>query len=275
MNCHDRKYTAGSFTKNFSWNHSYERLHTAIANGFSGSSDPVTRSDWRKRSGISDGDRQLIPMNFFLYSREGIEDDFILVDQLVDVSMDPYGPQFAQLALFAFHLANSGSWRNSQWSDGRVAGWANELIRDVAWLKDDWAGGAFAEDALSKFIERRIEGEPVTKRKVLTNYRYMLESAGVLVGGELQPIDLRQRWFIDAVQLFWDRQIFDQALPATASRTILEDSLIEHEVYKLLRCDKKQCQAFARAAFGEYSQGQGAERIAQVNTLKGLGLIAA
>ena len=124
-----------------------------------------------------------------------------MADQLVDAAMDAYDNQFAQLALFAFHLANSGSWRNSQWSDGRVAGWANGLIREVAWLKDDWMGGAFSEDALAKFIERRIEGEPVTKRKVLTNYRYMLESAGVLVDGEFQSVDLRQRWFIDAVQL--------------------------------------------------------------------------
>ena len=37
----------------------------------------------------------------------------------------------------------------------------------------------------------------------------MLESAGVLIDGELQPKDLRQRWITDAVQLFWDRQILE------------------------------------------------------------------
>lgn len=270
-----QRYTAGSFTKNFSWNHSYKKLYTAIASGFSHQPDPVTRADWRRHSGIVDQDRQLIPMNFFLYSQPGVEDDFILVDQLVDATTNPYDQQFAQLALFAFHLANSGSWRNSQWPDGRVAGWANELIRNVAWLKDDWAEGAFLEDALVKFIERHIEGEPVTKRKVLTNYRYMLESAGVLADGKLQPTDLRQRWIVDAVQLFWDRQIFDDALPATASKVALEDALIEHEIYKLLRCDKKQCQAFARAAFGEYTQDHAAERRAQITKLRDAGLIAA
>jgi hypothetical protein len=123
--------------------------------------------------------------------------------------------------------------------------------------------------------DQRIDAEPVTKHKMLTNYRYMLESAGVLLNGELQPKDLRQRWIIDAVQLFWDRQIFDGALPASASRTALEESLIDHEIYKLLRCDKKQCEGFARAAFGEFSLGQAADRLAQIAGLKSKGLIAA
>lgn len=269
-----RRYTPGSFTKNFSWNQSYKRLHSAIAQGFSGRTDPVSRASWRSRSGIKDQDRQLIPMNFFLYSQPGIREDFIMVDQLVDVATDPYDSQFAQLALFAFHLANSGTWRNSQWPDGRVAGWANELITNVAWLKNDWASGVFTEDALEKFIRDRIEAEPRTQRKVLTNYRYMLESAGVTINGDLQPRDLRQRWHLDAVQLFWDRQILSGAMPAAAGRGALEDSLIDHEVFKLLRCDEAQCQAFARAAFGEYSAGQAADRVTQITKLRDLGLVA-
>jgi hypothetical protein len=213
-------------------------------------------------------------MNFFLYSNPGVTDDFILVDQLVDAAFDPYNEQFAQLALFAFHVANSGGWRNSPWIDGAVAGWANELIRTVAWLKDDWAEGSFSEEALGKFIDSRMDAQPVTKRKVLTNYRYMLESAGVLKNGKLQPCDLRQRWFVDAVELFWDRHIFDGILSPTASRSVFEDSLIEYEIFKLLRCSKAQCQAFARAAFGEYQEGQGVERLAQVDRLRAAGLVA-
>lgn len=149
------------------------------------------------------------------------------------------------------------------------------LIRESAWFADDWTEGAFSEGALMKFIERRIEGEPVTHRKVFTNYRYMLTSAGVLLDEKLQPRNLSQRWIIDAVLLFWDRQIFDGTLSATATRRVLEDSLIDHEVHKLLRCDEDQCRAFARAAFGEYSQGQAAECSAQINGLKRSGRIAA
>jgi hypothetical protein len=270
-----QQYTPGSFTKNFSWNHSYERLHKAIARGFSGGNQPIARDQWRKRSGIKDRNRELIPMNFFLYSRAGIEDDFILVDQLVDATSNPYNIQFAQLSLFAFHLANSGNWKNSPWPDGRVAGWANDLIRDVAWFHSDWAEGAFAEHTLKRYIDRQIDAEPVTRRKVFTNYRYLLESAGVLVDGRLAPKDLRQRWLVDAVLLFWDRQLFDGSLPATASRSVLEDALIEHEIYKLMRCNEIECRTFARAAFGEYEEGQAVERLAQINILRDAGLIAA
>ena len=103
-----KRYTPGSFTKNFSWNESYERLHAAIGFGFSGNSTPVSRDRWRTNSKIDDSDRELIPMNFFLYSVLGTEEDYLLVDQLVDAAADPYNAQFAQLALFAFHLANSG-----------------------------------------------------------------------------------------------------------------------------------------------------------------------
>lgn len=268
-------YSPGSFTKNFSWNESYSRLHRAISNGFAGTDIPITRERWRAQSGIADSDRQLIPLNFFLHSIKGLNEDYVLVDQLVDTATNPYSDQFAQLALFAFHLASSGSWRQSKWPDGRVAGWSNEFIRDFAWHDDDWAARAFLDKALMDFIEERIDAEPVTKRKVFTNYRYMLQSAGVLIGDVLQPRELRQRWLIDAVQLFWDRQVLDGKLPMTASLTTLEDSLVANEIYKLLRCDADQCIAFARAAYPEFSQGQAAHRANQITTLRDRGLIAA
>jgi hypothetical protein len=69
-------------------------------------------------------------MNFFLYSIRGVNEDYLLVDQLVDAAMDPYNQQFAQLALFSFHMANSGKWRNSYWPDGKVAGWAKRIDID-------------------------------------------------------------------------------------------------------------------------------------------------
>jgi hypothetical protein len=144
-----------------------------------------------------------------------------------------------------------------------------------AWLKDDWTDSAFSNKQLMAFIERRVEAEEVTQRKVFTNYRYMLKSAGVLVGERLQPGDLRQRWLVDAVQLFWDREIFDGSLNASASLSVLENALIDAEIYKLLRCSKDQCRAFARAAFAEFSHGQGAERAQQLQSLRDAGAIAA
>lgn len=269
-----RKYTPGSFTKNFSWNESYERLHKAIGFGFSGRAIPVTRSNWRAQSRIGDSDRELIPMNFFLYSVLGTTEDYLLVDQLVDAAADPYNAQFAQLALFSFHLANSGKWRKSPWHDGRVAGWANDFIL-TAWDRDDWTEEAFSDERLFAFIERRVDAEPVTQRKVFTNYRYLLKSAGVLDEERLQPNNLRQRWFVDAVQLFWDREIFDGGLNSSAGLRTLETALIDKDVYKLLRCSKDQCRVFARAAFAEFSQGQAVERATQLQTLRDAGAIAA
>lgn len=269
------KHTAGSFTKNFSWHSSYNKLFDSVRNGFSGGPRPVTRDNWRSRSKLPDADRELIPLNFFLYSTAGTKHDYVLVDRLVEISLDrPYNIEFAQLALFAFHLANSGRWRKSKWQDGRVAGWANELIRNVAWLKDDWLQGAFDEEALMQFIDDHVDGHSVTKRKVFTNYRYMLTSAGVLVDGELQSKDLRKRWLIDATQLFWDRQIFDGAIAVTASESAYEAAFFSHEIHKLLRCDKGQGQAFVRAAFREYGPVRD-NRVEQLRALRNSGLIAA
>jgi hypothetical protein len=264
------KYTAGSFTKNFAWHSSCEGLHSAIANGFSQGLRPVTRDVWRERSRVDDPDRELIPMNFFLYSRSGVRSDFILVDTLVEAATSrPYNQDFARLALFAFHLANSGSWRNSKWPDGRVAGWAHELIRDVAWRNGSWVDGAFQERPLEQFIDNRIAGEPTTKRKVFTNYRHMLVSAGVLPGGRLQllPADFRQQWIVDAIHLFWDRQIFDGELPAGTGARAYEDAFFRHEVFKLLGCDVAQGKESVRAAFREYSKATIAERLDQIRKL--------
>jgi hypothetical protein len=266
------RYTPGSFTKNFSWNESYERLHTAIRAGFASTSslNPVTRDRWRSDSNIGDKDRELIPMNFFLYSTPGTSEDYLLVDQLVAAAKYKYSIQFAQLALFAFHLANSGSWRHSQWSDGRVAGWANDLILS-AWSGDDWKSDVFSNEELLSFIEHHVDAEQVTQRKVFTNYRYMLRSAGVLDGQQLQRNDLRQRWLVDAVLLFWDREIFDGSLRPTANLRSLEDNLIDKKAYKLLRCGKDQCRVFARAAFAEFA---GADRARQLQRLRDSGALA-
>ena len=262
------RYSAGSYTKNFSWHKSFKRLHQAIANGFSPAPGPVSREVWRARSRIGSGDLELIPMNFFLYSKEGIEEDFILVDRLVERALQPYDKDFAELALFALHLANSGTWHQSKWRDGRVAGWANLLIREYAWKDGTWAGSAFEEQSLEKFFERFLEGTSATKRKVLTNYRYKLISAGVLVDGRIERAEQAIRWRIDAVQLFWDRKIFDGALSSSSSRKIFETLFLDEEVYKLLRCSEEQGRAYVAAAYRDYSD-RFASRIMQLDSLKG------
>ena len=263
------QYTAGSFTKNFSWNRSYKRLHTAIKNGFSERLSPVTRDAWRERSEIRDADRELIPLNFFLFSKRGLNDDFVLVDRLVERARAHYDIDFARLALFAFHLAMSGNWHRSKWPDGKVAGWANELIR-AAWSRGNWGAGAFTDASLKVFIFARIDAEDRTKNKIFTNYRYMLKSAGILIDGEFQPVDLTGRWPIDATQLFWDRQIFIGELDPKSDRTDYHAAFIRHEIHKLLGCSEEQGRAFVFGAYRDYSAEMAGQRFAQLEKLKAL-----
>jgi len=267
-------YTPGSFTKNFSWNRSYKRLHTAIRAGFSKKLAPVTRDDWRKNSGINDHDLELIPMNFFLYSMPGNDNDFVLADTLGECAIQrPYSTDFAKLSLFAFHLANSGSWRQSKWADGGVAGWANLFIRKSAWDHDSWSSGAFQDEFLEKFIEEHVHGK--STHKVFTNYRFMLRSAGVIVDGKLQTFDFTERWFIDAVQLFWDRHTFDGFLREGSNLADYRASFFDQGIHRLLACGKEQADAFIAFAFREYSNSRMAQCFDQIRNLKRDGVIAA
>ena len=263
-------YTPGSYTKNFSWKRSYEKLHNAIRNGFSFGLAPIPRETWRERSRIDDSNRELIPLNFFLHSRHGLNEDFILVDSLVERAFTNYDIDFARLALFAFHLAASGNWRHSKWPDGRVAGWANELIRTIAWKAGQWTNEAFTERALKSFLDERIDGEEVTKRKILTNYRYMLTSAGLLVGGRFRPAELEARWPADATQLFWDRQIFGGELHRSSSPKEFEAAFFRHEIYKLLGCSPERGQTIVLSAYQDYSVRLLPNRIQQLEKLRGL-----
>jgi hypothetical protein len=268
--------TPGSYTKNFSWDHSYERLFTSIRNGFSQKLLPVTRETWRADSGIADNDRQLIPLNFFLHSLRGVKEDRVLVDRLVEAAVERrYNKDFAQLALFAFHLARSGHWRGSKWPDGRVAGWANDFISDVAGRKGSWNSAAFHETRLTEFLEEKLDAEPVTRRKVFTNYQFMLESAGVLVDGKLQPPNYAQRWYLDAVQLFWDRHFLDGHLPPGGTSRTLEEAFFDGQIYKLLNCDETQARVFVRTAMREYLPRMLASRVGQLQALRDAGAIAA
>lgn len=268
-------YTPGSFTKNFSWHRSYKKLHKAIRDGFFHGLQASSRDTWRHHSGIADADRQLIPLNFFLYTTRGLHDDYILVDRLVERAVQAkYDEDFAHLSLFAFHLAQSGSWHRSKWHDGRVAGWANDLICAAAWLGKDWSPTAFEESQLSRFLDEQLTGQPRSKTKVLTNYRYMLTSAGVLADGELQPANLRAFWIVDAVQLFWDRQIFSGQILETTPDSIYEDLFFAFHINRLLRCDEAQGRVFVKAALRIYSPRK-ADRFDQLNKLKKSGLLAA
>jgi hypothetical protein len=263
-------YTAGSYTKNFGWEESYEKLHSAIRKGFSAELAPVTRDAWRERSEIADPDRELIPLNFFLHSRRGLNDVFIIADRLVERAFDPYNTNFASLALFAFHLAMSGTWHHSKWPDGRVAGWANEFIRAVAWRDGRWRSTAFTEQALKLFLEETVDGEDVTKRKVLTNYRYMLLSAGALMDDQIQQPNLQAPWLTDATQLFWDRQIFSGELNRSSNQKDFEAAFFRHDIHMLLGCTAEEGRIISLSTYRPYIARLLPKRLEQLEELRGL-----
>jgi hypothetical protein len=151
-----------------------------------------------------------------------------------------------------------------------VAGWVNEFIRMVAWEAGEWRDRAFGERALEAFLDKRINGEDVTKRKVLTNYRYMLASAGILIEGRLQPMEFRAPWAADATMLFWDRQIFAGELHRSSSANDFEAAFFREEIYKLPGCSSEQGRAIALSAYRAYSTELLSRRTRQIEELRGL-----
>jgi hypothetical protein len=95
------------------------------------------------------------------------------------------------------------------------------------------------------------------------------------VGGKLQPPNYAQRWYVDAVQLFWDRHFFDGNLPPNGNARTLEEVFFDKAIHKLLNCDEAQARVFVRTATREYLPRLSTSRIDQVQTLRGEGAIAA
>jgi hypothetical protein len=245
-------FTPGSFTKNFGNGVNFEKLRKAVADGFRGTLQRTTRTDWRKNAGIEDRDRQLVPLNFFLHSLKEESGDFVVVDELVEQCVkQPHSAIFERLALFALHLSNSGTWKGSHWPDGHVAGWCREFIVTVAWKNGKWQRSAFEEKVLTAFIDKHVDALPRTKRKILTNYLYLVKLAGVLEGSE--AVDLQPSlWGQNACWLFWDRSMYQQQLSSHPAVGDLLAAFIQHEIYKLLGCSKETGLEIAKSAAGSY-----------------------
>lgn len=270
-------FLPGSFTKNFSWGKDPQRLHRSIRNGFGNTSQPVTRDAWREQSGLNDPNIELIPLNFFLYSRQGISDDYVLADTLVEFALTrAYDEQFAKLAVFAFHLASSGNWHGSErWPDGNLAGWANYLIKELAWRDNDWMASAFQKQTLLIFIRAHVIGQNDTQRKIRNNYWFMLQHASILHNEQLEPMNFNSQWAIAAPQLFWDRKIFDGSLFPSSNQSDFEQLFVDQQIYKLMRCSETQGRAMAKAAYRDYSSGRMNSRFEQIDGLKSLLAVAA
>jgi hypothetical protein len=245
----EMKYTPGSFTKNFGNGLDFQRLTQSIARGFGGSLKVTSRSHWRENAALPDRSRELIPLNFFLFN----EQDDVLVDELVERCIrGPYNIALERLALFTLHLANSGTWKKSEWPDGRVAGWCNEYIREIAWTEKGWRAEAFSAKNLDAFIRKQVDAYPKSRTKIRNNYRYLLRIAGLL-GKNTGYIDLCPNdWGRSACKIFWDRTTYQGLLPRSPHKQQLLLSFCEHEIFKLLGCGKETGLRIADKAADEY-----------------------
>ena len=262
------KHLPGSSTKNFSWRKDPHRLHRSISNGFHNGLRPVPRETWRQRSALNDPNVELIPLNFFLYSKAGIGEDYVLADTLVEFALNrPSDDQFVKLAVFAFHLANSGTWKNSDWPDGKVAGWANAFIKGTAYRNGDWLESAFQKSFLLNHIKENVTATSGTHTKMCNNYWFMLQQSGILT--ETKQSRVTSPWGLAAPQLSWDRKIFDGTLNPASSQEQYEALFANDEIHKLMRLDETQGKAVAKAAFREYANSSRlSHRLDQITDLK-------
>jgi len=258
-------FSPASFTKNFGWEHDYSSLREAIGAGFGGGVAPVRVETWRAQSGLPDRDRELIPLRFFLFLQRGPDADYVLPDELVLRAVSGgYASDFPPLALFAFHLARSGKWRGSRWPSGRVAGWANDFIREEAWSGDAWRYEAFGDQALESYIRGHVNGELHTLHKVFTNYRYMLRISGIMKPGiATGPVPFVAKiWAERACKLLWDRATYNGDLDETAPETDLIDYFLLADGYKLLGTSASQGRVIAGLAAADYKADGGIARFA-------------
>lgn len=253
-------FLPGSFTKEFGWEtKDLQKLHAAIKDGFAGSKTPTIRSHWRTNSGLADPNRELIPLIFFLFSEMRHDDDYVVVDELVNYAVSqPYNRDFDQLALFALHLGINGNWRHK---DSGKVDWPNFFIRNYAWQNGAWARGAFDDHVMMDFVNNNVDATETTRRKIKNNYRYILEISGALDGILSQPIDLRpERWGEKACMLFWDRLTYQGSLDKAATAADLKNSFSHYEIHKLLGCPIIKADQIANVAAANYITAKGVDR---------------
>jgi hypothetical protein len=237
------KFLPGSFTKNFGNGLDFHRLTVAVANGFQRRLKKTSRDDWRENAGSPDRARDLIPLNFFLFNR----DNEVLVDEFVEQCVKNTDAVFLErISLFALNLANSGV------PEGQLTGWYNEFIRTVAWKNGSWYAEAFSQKSLDSFINKNVEAVPKTKIKLRNNYRHLVKIAGLLEASsgalDLQPWS----WGPSACRIFWDRLTYQGSIPSKPTKAALLEIFVEHEVYKLLGCDKELGLKIASSTADEY-----------------------
>lgn len=221
------KYNPGSFSKNFAWHGTgMKKLHEAIRSGFSQKLVPVSRGKWRTASGINDTSLELIPINFFLFNKDGK----LSVDELVLQAVNhDHSRRFDHLALFAFHLNRVGI--PPRKGDPRPAMWANEFVREVLWDSGAWKVEKLTKNTLDKVMGKKLNAKKKVITKCRSNYRHFYELCKY-IPSTLSLVNTRvEDWIASALFLTWDRHIL---AGGSQSRADLLKVIEDDEIYKLL-----------------------------------------
>lgn len=228
-------YAPGSFTKNFGWNLAppgLNRLHVVIRAGFRGVAKNVERDTFRRQSGLSDPNRQLLPINFFLHNTVVGRKNFVTADELVRHAINnPHSGRFDQLTLFAMHLSRMGR-RVGVAGNAQGAAFTNDFIRNRLWNNGGWQSARLTEAEVETAFNATIQAQGAdTVHKCVTNYLYMMEMMG-LRGQHTQIINTHiDEWVGPGLFLAFDRYSIDRG---ALTQTDLLALVKQDELQKLM-----------------------------------------
>ncbi|MFI4974454.1 MAG: HNH endonuclease [Caulobacterales bacterium] len=248
-------FAPGSFTKNFGWDTDppgLRKLHRAIRAGFNGRAQPVTRDEFRRNvRSVSDTNRQLIALNFFLHNSVIGRENILTVDELVRLAIEtPHSRHFDHVAIFAPHLSELGTRRGTAGHRDEAA-FLNEYVREHLWSNGGWRRSALREDEIeSAFVDTMaVEGSD-TAHKCMTNYRFILSLAGYLTGSAPIVNSHADDWANSAFRVAFDRWTAD-AGDALAADALRSRSLDAH-LYRLMGLPQAGFDAAIEAAIADY-----------------------
>jgi hypothetical protein len=268
-------FAPGSFTKNFGWNLSPPRLHAlyvAIRAGFGGVAHSVTRDHFRSHCGISDPDRQLIPINFFLHNTVIGRVNYVTPDELVRHAINnPHSRRFDQLALFTMHLTRLGR-RLGKAGDPRGAAFTNDFVRNRLWNSGGWESGQLTEWEVERAFKATIQATGAyTVHKCMTNYVFMMEMMG-LKDQRTRFINTHiDEWVGPGLFLAFDRYALDRTATATLRRDDLLSMVRADELHKLMGTTEAYLDSVAPLLVDEYLELGGLGRVTSPAVLDAAG----
>jgi hypothetical protein len=258
-------YAPGSFTKNFRWNVNppgLKRLYVVIRTGFGGAVHRVTRDDFRRHSGLTDPNRQLIPVNFFLHNTIINGVNYLTIDELVRHAINnPHSRRFDLLALFSLHLSSMGR-RVGVAGDPRGAAFTNDFVRNRLWSDGGWESARLTESEVEGAFDATIIAQGAdTIHKCVTNYLYMINMTG-LRGQRTRLINTHvEEWVGPGLFLAFDRYSLDRTATVSLTRTDLLSMVRADELYKLMGTTQAYLDSIVPLIADEYLELGGVDRV--------------